>query len=133
VTPKGVVRKRFCRDASNRGILYQAIAVEEKGWRWSQELSLYLGIWEGRLRYFNQDGDLIPTPEEAALQEHQRAETEHQRAETEHQRAETEHQRAETEHQRAETEHQRAEEAEAKAAILTERLRELGIDPDNLP
>jgi Uma2 family endonuclease len=101
------------------GSEYQAIAIEEKGWRWSQELSLYLGIWEGTLRYFNQDGELIPTPEEAALQEHQRAETEHQRAETEH--------------QRAETEHQRAEEAEAKAAILTERLRELGIDPDNLP
>ncbi|MBD2604843.1 hypothetical protein H6G81_09970 [Scytonema hofmannii FACHB-248] len=87
------------------GSEYQAIAPEEKGWRWSQELSLYLGIWEGRLRYFNQDAELIPTPEEAALQEHQRAETEHQRA----------------------------EEAEAKAAILTERLRELGIDPDNLP
>ncbi len=115
------------------GSEYQAIALEENGWRWSQELNLYLGIWEGRLRYFNQHGVLIPTPEEAALQERQRAETERQRAETEHQRAETEHQRAETEHQRAETEHQRAEEAEAKAAILTQRLRELGIDPDNLP
>jgi Uma2 family endonuclease len=114
------------------GSEYQAIALEDKGWRWSQELSLYLGIWEGRLRYFNQHGELIPTPEEAALQERQRAETEHQRAETEHQRAETEHQRAETEHQRAETEHQRAEEAEAKAAILSQRLRELGIETDTL-
>ena len=94
------------------GSEYEAIALEEKGWRWSQELSLYLGIGEGRLRYFNQHGELIPTRSEAALQECQQAETERQQAETER---------------------QRAEKAEAKAAILTQRLRDLGIDPDNLP
>jgi hypothetical protein len=61
------------------------------------------------LRYFSAAGELIATPQEAALQSQILAETERQRAETEHQRAETEHQRAER---------------------LAERLRALGINPD---
>jgi hypothetical protein len=40
--------------------------------------------------------------------------------------------KAEQEYQRAEAERERADEAEMKAAILTQRLRELGIEPDNL-
>ena len=40
--------------------------------------------------------------------------------------------KAENEYQRAEAERERADEAEMKAAILTQRLRELGIEPDNL-
>ena len=31
----------------------------------SDEPELYLGIYEGKLRYFTLDGDLVPTPEEA--------------------------------------------------------------------
>ncbi|MFG6105121.1 Uma2 family endonuclease [Leptothoe sp. EHU-05/26/07-4] len=41
-------------------------------------------------------------------------------------------QRAETESQRAEAESQRAEVAEAKAKRLAERLREMGVDPDEI-
>jgi Uma2 family endonuclease len=41
-------------------------------------------------------------------------------------------QQAEQEHQRAEQERQRAEQAEARAAKLAERLREMGIDPDQV-
>ena len=55
-----------------------------------------------------------------------------QQAEEERQRAEEERQRAEEERQRAEEERQRAEEAEAKATRLAERLREMGIDPDQV-
>jgi Uma2 family endonuclease len=48
------------------------------------------------------------------------------------QRAEDERQRAEDERQRAEEERQRAEEAEARATRLANRLRELGIDPEQV-
>ena len=75
-----------------------------------------MGIYHNQLRYFSAAGELIATPQEAALQSQILAETERQRAETENQRAETERQRAETEHQRAER--------------LAERLRALGINPD---
>jgi Uma2 family endonuclease len=48
------------------------------------------------------------------------------------QRAEEDRQRAEEERQRAEEERQRAETAEARADRLASRLRELGIDPDQV-
>ncbi|MBE9038216.1 Uma2 family endonuclease [aff. Roholtiella sp. LEGE 12411] len=50
------------------GSEYQDIAPNANGWRWSQELDLYLGINSGKLRYFTLEGVLVPTPEEAALQ-----------------------------------------------------------------
>ncbi|MCT7952193.1 Uma2 family endonuclease [Ancylothrix sp. C2] len=66
-------------------------------------------------------------------------EEEQQRTEAERQRAETERQRAETERQRAETERQRAEEAEnslqeerRRSQLLAERLRQMGINPDEI-
>ena len=43
-----------------------------------------------------------------------------------------ERQKAESERQKAESERQRADEAETKAALLAQRLRELGIEPDSL-
>jgi Uma2 family endonuclease len=118
---------------------YESISPSENGWYWSQELGLYLGVLENRLRYFTVEGRLILTPEEANLEEirkaeveRQKAETEQQRAEIERQKAETEQRRAETEQRRAETEQRRADEAEIKVAILTQRLKELGIEPDSL-
>ena len=90
---------------------YKSIPASENGWYWSQELGLYLGIWEDKLRYFTVEGRLVPTPEEAYLEEIRKAESEHQRAESER---------------------QRADEAENKAAILAQKLRELGVEPDSL-
>lgn len=46
---------------------YQAIAPNEKGLLWSDQLELYLGIANGKLRWFRSEGELIPLPEE---QEH---------------------------------------------------------------
>lgn len=97
---------------------YEPIVPNEQGWLWSDELQLYLGVVDEKLRFFTREGELVLTPEEAEAQEHQRAETERQRAETERQRAEAEHQRAEAERQRAER--------------LRQKLRELGVDPDQL-
>ncbi|MGL5032498.1 MAG: Uma2 family endonuclease [Microcystaceae cyanobacterium] len=45
---------------------YQPIEANPQGWLWSQELDLYLGVYEQQLRYFTKDGKLVATPEEAA-------------------------------------------------------------------
>ncbi|MFM6025479.1 MAG: Uma2 family endonuclease, partial [Dolichospermum sp.] len=45
---------------------YQPLEANEKGYLWSQQLGLYLGIYEGLLRYFTPTGKLVPTPEETA-------------------------------------------------------------------
>lgn len=52
--------------------VYQPIKPNEKGWLWSEQLGLYLGIHENKLRYFSVEGKLIPTPEDAAKQERER-------------------------------------------------------------
>lgn len=57
---------------------YQEIQPDVHGWLWSQQLHLNLGIYESKLRFFTPDGQLIPTPEEAALEQQERAEQEHQ-------------------------------------------------------
>jgi Uma2 family endonuclease len=107
------------------GSEYQDVTPTEQGWLWSQELGLYLGIFDGKLRYFHWDGQLVSTPEEAVLEEVQKAEAERQKAEAERQKAEAER-------QKAEAERQRADEAERRAIILAQRLRALGIEPDNI-
>jgi Uma2 family endonuclease len=98
--------------------VYHSISPNEQGWLWSQQLELYLGVHEEKLRFFTPDGALVPTSEEAAAAAYQRADTERQRADAERQRAEAEHQRAEAEHQRSDK--------------LASKLRELGIDPDTI-
>jgi Uma2 family endonuclease len=90
---------------------YQPIAPTEQGWRWSQQLGLYLGIHQKQLRFLTPEGNLVASPEESAAAAQQQAETERQRAETERQRAETERQRAER---------------------LAARLQALGIDPESI-
>lgn len=83
---------------------YQLIEPNEQGWLWSQQLGLYLGIHQQKLRFFTSEGQLVPTPQEFAQMETQRAELEKQRAELEKQRADR----------------------------LAEKLRELNIDVDTL-
>jgi Uma2 family endonuclease len=83
---------------------YQELQANEQGWLWSKQLGLWLGLEGSKLRLFTEEGQLIPTPEEATEQERQRAEQERQRAEQERQRAER----------------------------LAEKLRELGIDPTEI-
>jgi Uma2 family endonuclease len=53
---------------------YQPLQANAQGHLWSQQLGLYLGIHEGLLRLFTANGQLVPTPEETAEQETQRAE-----------------------------------------------------------
>ncbi|MBD2627667.1 Uma2 family endonuclease [Trichormus variabilis] len=53
---------------------YQPLELNEKGHLWSEQLGLYLGIYQGLLRYFTPAGELVPTPEESAEQEARKAE-----------------------------------------------------------
>ncbi|MBD1843657.1 Uma2 family endonuclease [Cyanobacteria bacterium FACHB-63] len=87
---------------------------------WLEEVGLGLTLWEGQfgedltrlwLRWCDRSGQVISTGAE---------------------RAEAERQRAEAERQRAETERLRANKAEEKAQRLAERLRSMGIDPDEV-
>ena len=96
---------------------YQQLQPNEQGWLWSEQLELYLGIHEQKLRFFTREEQLVPTPEEVAIAQQQRANQEQQRAEQEQQRAEQEQ-------QRANQEQQRAEQAEALLARYRERFGE---------
>ena len=53
---------------------YQPIEPNDQGYLWSQQLGLYLGISNKQLRFFTPEGELVPTPEEVAERETQRAE-----------------------------------------------------------
>lgn len=55
---------------------YQAIEVTEEGWLWSEQLELFLGVRDGKLRYFTQDKQLVATPEERATVSQQQLEEE---------------------------------------------------------
>ncbi len=91
---------------------YRVQAANSEGRVWIPELELWLGVWYGErlgqtmnwLRWWDSSGNLLLWSAEQAEQERQRAEQEHQRAEQERQRAE----------------------------LLATKLRELGIDPDQL-
>ncbi|GAB4156360.1 MAG: hypothetical protein Fur0046_36300 [Cyanobacteria bacterium J069] len=74
---------------------YQPLEPDSRGWLWSQQLQLFLGIRDRKLRFFTPDGQLVLLPEEATAIERQRFEEERLRAEEERLRAEEERQRAE--------------------------------------
>ena len=89
---------------------YQELTRNEQGWLWCQRLGLWLGTWQGIidrneavwLRFYDQQGNLVPLPEDAAEQRAQEAE------------------------QRAQEAEQRAQEAEQKGA-LRQLLRMLAV------
>jgi hypothetical protein len=59
---------------------YEPLEPNPQGLLWSQQLQLFLGIHEPQLCFFSAGGQLVPTPEESAEEERQRAEQEQQRA-----------------------------------------------------
>ncbi|MDB9307861.1 Uma2 family endonuclease [Aphanizomenon sp. CS-733/32] len=90
---------------------YQPLEPNEEGYLWSEQLGLYLGVHDGLLRYFTPQGELLPTPEETAAAEAQKAVKSEKRANQEA---------------------QRAAQADARAERLAAKLRELNIDPDQI-
>jgi hypothetical protein len=95
-------------------------------------LTLWPGQFEGKqatwLGWCDAAGDLIPTGQEWALDERQRAEQAQQWAEQERQRAEQAQQQADHERQRAEQAQQQAEQERTRADRLAAQLRQLGIE-----
>lgn len=45
---------------------YHPLEANSQGWLWSQQLELFLGVQNGQLRFFMQEGQLVPTPAEIA-------------------------------------------------------------------
>ncbi len=98
---------------------YQELDLSDRR-LWVPALNLGLGLWQGSyqgitrlwLRWYDQQGEWIPTDAEA-----------NQRLQQE----------AERDRQRAEIAEARAQDAEARANALAQRLRELGIDPNQSP
>lgn len=83
---------------------YQAIQPNDYGWLWSEQLQLYLGILEEKLRFFTPEGERVLTPEEEADTERTRAQEAIAQVDAERQRS----------------------------AILRQKLQELGINPDEM-
>ncbi|MBX2996914.1 MAG: Uma2 family endonuclease [Caldilineaceae bacterium] len=102
-----------------RTFVRQGARFVETDERWLAEVDLGLTLWQGIyggmeglwLRWVDSSGALLATGPEAKAHEQQRAEQERQRAEQERQRAEQERQRAE---------------------LLAARLRELGVNPEEI-
>ena len=90
---------------------YQEIQTTTDGRLWSQQLELYLGVYEGKLRLFTTENQLILSSEELAEQESLRAKQAEERA------------------QQAE---ERAQQAEQEIVRLREVLLTQGIEPENI-
>ena len=97
---------------------YQPIESTDQGWLWSEQLQLYLGVYDKQLRFFEPDGKLVPKPDEAAVLAQEEATL------------------AQAEATLAQAEAAAAAQAlmseQQRSAKLAEKLRELGIDPDTL-
>jgi Uma2 family endonuclease len=127
-----------------QGTTYQELSEDRL---WIDALGIGLGVWSGGfsgdvrqwLRWYDAEGNWIPTLEEQRQQaeiQRQQAEIQRQQAEIQSQQAEVQRQQAEIQRQQAE---QRADQAETELAeerqrnaLLADRLRALGIDPENL-
>jgi Uma2 family endonuclease len=98
--------------------------TDHNGRFWIPEAGLGLGLWQGRyhgedrlwLRWFDAQGNWIPTKDERADQAERRADQAEHRADQAEQAVDQERQRADQERQRAEH--------------MAELLRQLGQDPD---
>lgn len=86
---------------------YETITPTAEGWRWSEELGLYLGVVDRRLRYLSPEGSLLLSPAEYA---------------------EVQTAAAQDIAQTAAEAIARAEAAEARNRQLEEQLRLLGVD-----
>lgn len=111
---------------------YEAIAPNEAGHLWSQQLELYLGVLGNALRFFTADGELVPTLEEATEEALQQAEAAEQQAEAAERQAEAAGQQAKAAEQLAAAARQSVEEERSRNNVLMAKLRELGVDPGSL-
>ncbi len=105
---------------------------------WLNEIGIGISIWDGDykrsrrlwLRWYDSENNWIPTPEEIADRERQRAEQKQQQLELERQRAQQAEQLAEERQQQLESERQRAESEKQEKERLLAQLKALGIEPN---
>jgi hypothetical protein len=105
---------------------YRRLKPDERGHYLIEPLGAKLGAWHGFyfnetapwLRWYDKSGKLLPIAEERALDERRRADDERRRADDERRRADEAALTAETERHKNE--------------LLAAKLRELGIDPEQL-
>ncbi|EDN69630.1 Protein of unknown function DUF820 [Beggiatoa sp. PS] len=113
---------------------YHALTLLEKRC-WIPEIKLGLGVWGGTyynikhqwLRWYDADGQWIPTLQERQEQAEKRADAETKRAKEETQARLAEKQRADAEAQARLTEKQRADTAEAELIRLKALLAQKGL------
>jgi Uma2 family endonuclease len=120
------------------GSCYQEIPWQQQR-LWSESLDLYLGVLDGQLRFFDVNGELVPTPQEAAARSTEavliaQKATEAAQRETEAAQRETEAAQKATEAAQREIEAARkaTELAQQEVDRLKTKLRELAIDPDGI-
>ena len=90
---------------------YRPLEPNSLGHLWSQQLGLYLGVREGALRFFTADGDLVPAPEELV---------------------EMAQRQIDVAQQQVNAAQQQVELTQSRNEALANKLRELGIDPDEI-
>lgn len=119
-----------------QGAHYEALELQEPR-VWMSELELGVGLWQGEyqgverlwLRWYDAQGNWVPTEAE---QQRQRAEQEQVEKAQALEQAEQERQQAEQERAEKAQALERAEQAESRLESLIQRLREAGIDPEAL-
>ncbi len=111
---------------------YQSIPENESGYLWSEQLGLYLGIYNKQLRFFTSSGELVPTPEEVAESERQEKELALQQLALERQEKESAIQEKEVAIHEKESAIHEKELAITQAERLAAKLRELNINPDTI-
>jgi Uma2 family endonuclease len=117
---------------------YQLVPPNERGHYPIAPMGLELGTWRGQvwnhtvpwLRWWDADGQLLPTSDERSILERERARLANEVAERERQRAEQERQRAEQARTQAKQAQGLAEQERQRAERLAVQLRQLGLDPD---
>ena len=112
------------------GGTYRPILGNDRDWRFSEQLGLFLGVHEGQLRYFAKGGELVATAAETARMEVEKAREEQRLADEARRRADAEQSRADDEQRRADAEQSRADAEHRRAEALATKLRALGVDPD---
>jgi Uma2 family endonuclease len=111
---------------------YEAILPNAQGYLWSQELGLFLGIFDRKLRYFDVTLQLVPTPAEAAQRQWETANREREIANRERETANRERETANREREIANRERETANREREIAQKLTAHLRSIGIDPETI-
>jgi len=124
---------------------YQPIEPTPSGWLWSEQLQFHLGVYQQQLRFFSLEGELMPTPDEAATVAQEEAAVAQEEAAAAQEEAAAAQEEAAAAQEEAAVAQEEAAAAQEKAiatqsaldserdrsAKLSDKLRELGVDPSD--